>query len=147
MSTWPGTSPQVFFLGHPGNWMVIDRHLGSLCCALSLCRFQFLETPRTLPARLLCTWDSPGKNTAVGGRVLLQGIFPTLGSWTIIYRHLGNWVILSMLLGSWAVTYRPWGSLVNWKTGETRTEGKKIRLTFFSYWVISNMKKNYCGVI
>ena len=33
----------------------------------------------SLPARLLCPWDSPGKNTAVGCRALLQGIFPTQG--------------------------------------------------------------------
>ena len=29
---------------------------------------------------LLCPWDSPGKNTGVGGRSLLQGIFPNQGS-------------------------------------------------------------------
>ena len=32
------------------------------------------------PARLLCPWDSPGKNTGVGCRYLLQGIFTTQGS-------------------------------------------------------------------
>ena len=31
-------------------------------------------------ARLLCPWDSPGKNTGVGCHALLQGIFPTQGS-------------------------------------------------------------------
>ena len=31
------------------------------------------------PARLLCPWNSPGKNTGVGGPALLQGIFPTQG--------------------------------------------------------------------
>ena len=30
--------------------------------------------------RLLCPWDSPGKNTGVGCHFLLQGIFPTQGS-------------------------------------------------------------------
>ena len=30
--------------------------------------------------RLLCPWDSPGKNTGEGCRVLLQDIFPTQGS-------------------------------------------------------------------
>ena len=29
------------------------------------------------PARLLCPWESPGKNIRVGGHALLQGIFPT----------------------------------------------------------------------
>ena len=32
------------------------------------------------PARLLCPWDSPGKNTGVGGHSLLQVIFLTQGS-------------------------------------------------------------------
>jgi len=36
--------------------------------------------PHGLPARLLCPWDSPGKNTGVGCHFLLQGIFPTQGS-------------------------------------------------------------------
>ena len=29
------------------------------------------------PIRLLCPWDSPGKNTGVGCHFLLQGIFQT----------------------------------------------------------------------
>ena len=33
--------------------------------------------PHGLPARLLCPWDSPGKNPGVGCHSLLQGIFPT----------------------------------------------------------------------
>ena len=32
------------------------------------------------PARLLCPWDFPGKNTRVGCHALLQGIFPTQGA-------------------------------------------------------------------
>ena len=32
------------------------------------------------PARFLCPWDSPGKNTGVCYHFLLQGIFPILGS-------------------------------------------------------------------
>ena len=31
------------------------------------------------PARLLCPWDSPGKNTGVGCHALLQGLFLTQG--------------------------------------------------------------------
>ena len=30
-----------------------------------------------IPARFLCPWNSPGKNTGVGCHFLLQGIFPT----------------------------------------------------------------------
>ena len=32
------------------------------------------------PTRLLCSWDSPGKNTGVGCHALLQGVFLTQGS-------------------------------------------------------------------
>ena len=32
------------------------------------------------PSRLLCPWNSPGKNTGVGCHSLLQGIFLTQGS-------------------------------------------------------------------
>ena len=32
------------------------------------------------PTRLLCPWDSPDKNTGVGSRSLLRGIFSTQGS-------------------------------------------------------------------
>jgi len=35
---------------------------------------------RLWPTRLLCPWDSPGKNTGVGCHSLLQGIFLTQGS-------------------------------------------------------------------
>ena len=36
-----------------------------------------LATLWILAHRLLCPWDSPGKNTGVGYRALLQGIFLT----------------------------------------------------------------------
>ena len=42
------------------------------------------------PARLLCLWDSPGKNTGVGSHALLQGIFPTQGS-NLRLLHLLHW--------------------------------------------------------
>ena len=54
-----------------------------LCCVLCLvaqsclilCRPHGLQ-----PSRLLCPWDSLGKNTGVGCYALLQGIFSTQGS-------------------------------------------------------------------
>ena len=51
---------------------------------LTLCR-PLLLLPSIFPsirvlARLLCPWNSPGKNTRVGSRSLFQGIFPTQGS-------------------------------------------------------------------
>ena len=41
---------------------------------------QFFVTLWTVaPTKLLCPWDSPGKNTGVGCLALLQGIFLTQG--------------------------------------------------------------------
>ena len=42
-------------------------------CAKSLQSCAFLGDPIAPP------WDSPGKNTGVGGRAPLQGIFPNQG--------------------------------------------------------------------
>ena len=39
----------------------------------------FLQPHGLQPTRLLCPWDSPGKNTGVGSRSLLQGISLTRG--------------------------------------------------------------------
>ena len=47
----------------------------------------FLRPGGLEPARLLCPWDSPGKNTGSGCRLLLQRIFPTQGS----NLHLLHW--------------------------------------------------------
>ena len=68
------------------------------------------------PTRLLCPWDSPGKNTGVDCLSLLQGIFPTQGlnlglphCRQILYclSHLGS---LSYRSASLQVTY-PIGQL------------------------------------
>ena len=40
----------------------------------------FLWSHGLQPIRLLCPWDSPGKDSGVGCHFLLQGIFPTQGS-------------------------------------------------------------------
>ena len=44
---------------------------------------------------VLCPWDSPGKNTAVGCHALLQGIFLTQG----LNRSLLHWQAGSLPLG------------------------------------------------
>ena len=45
------------------------------------------------PTRLLCPWDSPGKNTAVGCHALLQGIFLTQRSNLCLLGRL-NWQVV-----------------------------------------------------
>ena len=49
-------------------------------CSAALVMSDSLLPYGLYPSRLLCLWDSPGKNTGLGCHVLLQGIFPTQGS-------------------------------------------------------------------
>ena len=53
------------------------RHVWS-CQVISVIS-DSLQPNGQLPARLLCPWDSPGKNTGVGCHTLLQGICSTQG--------------------------------------------------------------------
>ena len=50
--------------------------------------------PTDWPVRLLCPWDSPGKDTGVGCHFLLWGIFPTQGSnlhlFCLLHRQAGS---------------------------------------------------------
>ena len=63
--------------------------VSGLWCELRLC-FNSVRAVRSVvsgalrphgrqPARPLCPWDFPAKNTGVGCHALLQGIFPTQG--------------------------------------------------------------------
>ena len=53
-----------------------------LCCQACLT----LSDPRGCgPHRLLCPWDSPGRNVGAGCHFLLQGIFPTQGPNPVSY--------------------------------------------------------------
>ena len=57
-------------------------------CCLTLCNptdcsppgSSVLQPQGLQPARLLCLWDFPSKNTGVGCHFLLQGFFSTQGS-------------------------------------------------------------------
>ena len=57
------------------------------------------ETPRTVAARFLYSWDFPGENTGVGCHFLLQGIFLTQGS----NSHLLHWQVESLALSQEAL--------------------------------------------
>ena len=52
----------------------------STTCVYVLSRVWLFTTPWTVAHRLLCPWDSPGKNTGEGYHALLQGTFLPQGS-------------------------------------------------------------------
>ena len=54
--------------------------ISKVVVASLLSRVQILQPYVLEPARLLCAWNSPSKNTGMGYLFLLQGIFQTQGS-------------------------------------------------------------------
>ena len=66
----------------PFSWSLhFQLHFLLCICVFSCSVVSDSLQPHVLwPARLLCPWDSPGKNTGVGCHFLLQGIFWTQGS-------------------------------------------------------------------
>ena len=73
------------FLGHSGKvsfWVLFVLNLNEGCCCAVLSCSVVSDSFRPsglYPTRLLCSWNSSGKNTGVVCHALLQGIFPTQG--------------------------------------------------------------------
>ena len=66
-------------------------------CQVALVMSDSLWSHGLYPARLLCPWGSPGKNTGVGCHALLLGIFPTQELyWRLLC--LIHWQMGSLLL-------------------------------------------------
>ena len=72
--------------------------LGRSMLLLLLSHVQLLQPCGLQPTRLLCPWDSSGKNTTVGCHFLLQGIFLIQGS-SLSLLHLlhSRWILLPLL--------------------------------------------------
>ena len=62
-----------------------------VCCACSVLS-DSLRHDGPQPTRLLCQWDSPGKDTRVHCHALLEGIFLTQGS-SLHLLHLLHWEV------------------------------------------------------
>ena len=66
----------------------------------------FNTTHGLRPIRLLCWWNSPGKNIGVGCHFLFQWIFPTQGS-DLCLLHLVDWQMDSWPLGPPGMNHQP----------------------------------------
>ena len=71
---------------HWTDWKKVKVFIAQSCSTLC-------DPMDTEPARLLCPWDSPGKNTGMGSHSLLQGIFPIQRSnpGLLHCRHITAW--------------------------------------------------------
>ena len=61
----------------PLTWFQVPDSLPFVCCFFTKSYPTLFRLHGLQPIRLLCPWDSPGKNTGVGCHFLLHGIFPT----------------------------------------------------------------------
>ena len=121
-----------------------DYHLShwEVVCAWSVGKLCLTLQPHGLQSiRLLCPWDSPGKNTGVDCKSLLQGIFLTQGSnlsplcllhWqadSLPLSHVGNpqktgsLMHYKYVLGADFVP----GSLPSWHLQSSWVEGRRTR--------------------
>ena len=92
--------------------------------AQSLSRVLTLVTHGLYPARLFCSWDSPGRNTGVGCYFLLQGIFLTQG----LNPHLLNCRQILYLLSHLGSPIR---TLILWNQGPTLMMSFNLNLNYF----------------
>ena len=89
----------VYALATRGSIHYLTLH--SLTLATRVCRLshfshsQLFAAPWSVPSRLLCPWDSPGKDTEVCSCALLQGTFPTQGSPPVSYVYCIGRQVLS----------------------------------------------------
>ena len=91
----------VTYKCNTSNKKSCEQHLGKqtteiklfyvYLCSVSSVMSDSLRPYGLQPARFLCPWDSPGKNTRVGFHALLQGIFPTQGSKPNLQHLLHCW--------------------------------------------------------
>ena len=71
----------------------VNESLGPFCVRAQSC--QTLRPYGLSHARLLCSWDSPGKNTGVDCHALCQGIFqPRDQTWISSVSCTGRWLVL-----------------------------------------------------
>ena len=76
----------LYFVEYPSieicqMFFIIRSVCVCVCVCVKLLQSCLSVQPYELqPARLLCPWDSPGKNTGVACHFLLQEIYPTHGS-------------------------------------------------------------------
>ena len=74
-----------------------EKEVGRKCVLSHFSRVLLFVTPWTVARRLLCPWNSSGKNTGVGCHILLQRIFLTQGS-NPRFLHILHWQVGSLPL-------------------------------------------------
>ena len=126
-------------------------------CSIPSVMSDTLQPNGLQPSRLLCVWDSPGKNTGVGCHALLQGIFLT-SKWLLVSADFlisssgwGGDEVCWILEPPWKARIKPWGALSQasnsrsrWEVGRRKGEGRDPELS--QYWSSREMHPCWCRV-
>ena len=147
----------VFWTMCFGHLLVCNVHV---CLVTSLTNS--LQSYQLWPVRLLCPWDSSGKNTGVGCHALLQGIFLTQGLNLHLYvtnisklRGLKQFVANSHSLVGWlgsTVWFLLWLlTVVTVRCGQYRGHGKawlgwrfQMAGNYVGCWMGAQLPENRC---
>ena len=116
---------QNFYFPIPSEYILPRVCAQWLQLCLTLCDSR--DCSPTPPSRLLCPWDSPGKNTGMGCHALLQGIFPTQDS-NVHLRHCRQILYPLSHLRS---PHTPWKLGNNHATSFDCTKSFKVWCTVF----------------
>ena len=92
----PGLKSNSKYISVDLLWMR-TVHFVCVCVSVCVCVFVAQLSLTLCDSRLLCPWDSPGKNTEASCHFLLQGIFPTQGLNPSLFSLL-HWQAGSLLL-------------------------------------------------
>ena len=108
----------------------------SCCCLIAKFCPTVLWPHGQQPARLLCPWDLPGKNTGVTCHFLLQDIFPNQGS----NLHLLHWQADSLTLSPQGSPYpkvnntNPGPYRASFSSQERQIRNRKLELNITYAW-------------
>ena len=154
----PGTHPYVV-PWIPGSWtsFPFSLHLSyiHMCSVAS----NYMQLQGLYPTRLLYPWDCPSKNTGVGCRFLLHGIFLTQGLnvcllWLLhcrqILYHWATWEALSFFLLLFIYNVQVWGC-TSWEEWGKKPHLLNLpgsfsiisTLSLYLYWVIGRQHKSW----
>jgi len=141
--TWLSGSPQLCLRvpviispsACPFQWLSTVTKPGTLHCSWPhiykvIFSLSYAQSCPTVcePARLLCPWDSPGKNTGVSCHGLLQGIFTTQGLNPCLL-HFLDWQADSLSLSYLGSPYLTFFKLLNLSVQKhLNTDSYKIKI-------------------
>ena len=98
-------------------------------------------------ARLLCLWDFPGKNTEVGYRDLLRGIFPIQGLNWCLFSSVQSLSHVWLFVTPWTASRQASLSITNCLVSLSLALAGPTRATYLWSYISGSVLKFFPGLI